>query len=128
VGFYEVPGGEGLVQGIIAIVISFALAAFLLGHENVGMHIVRRGAFVEGSTRDRARCSKLFEYMLRVEKFGVNVFRGMKFPADDEDFGRDVSIPNKDVVGEFLLYFHIGCLTLTLKKGVLLPPPFRTID
>jgi len=29
--------------------------------------------------------------MLRVEEFGVNVFRGIKLPADNKDFGRDVS-------------------------------------
>jgi len=98
VGFDKVHGREGLIQGIISIVVSFALATFLLGHEDVGVRIVRRATFVKGSTRDRASGNKLLEYVLRVEEFGVYVFRGMKIPADDEDFGRDISRQTKEVL------------------------------
>ena len=127
-GFDKVHGGENFIQSIISIVISVALATFLLGHEDVGLRIVRRSTFVEGSARDRASGIKLLKHVLRVEEFGIYVFRGMKIPADDEDFSRDISRRNKEDVIELVGFTCIECWTRTLKKEAWLPPPFRTVD
>ena len=128
VGFDKVHSRYGPVQCIISIVISLALATFLLGHEDVSVCIVRRSTFVEGSTRDGASGGKLLKNVLRVEEFGIYGFRGMKIPADDENFSGDISGQNKEDVIELVVYTCIECWTRTLKKEVWLPQPFQTVD
>jgi len=123
VGFDKIHGREDLIEGIIAVIIPFALATFLLGHEDVGVHIVCRGAFIGGSTRDSASGGKLPKHMLRVEKFWVNVFRGIEFPADNEDFGRDISRQEKMMLwcSDMLAYVTLGSY---LEEGGLVASTF----
>lgn len=43
---------------------------------------------------------EFFEYVFRVEEFGVDEFRGEEVLADDEDFGGDVTVGGLARVGQ----------------------------
>lgn len=91
---YEFGGGNRLEQRIIAIGVTVSMTAFLPWLEDIcsgrGQHI-HAGGSCSGSW-SRWESGDIFENMLWIEEFGVDMSRREEIRADHENFSGNISM------------------------------------
>ena len=75
------------MKSVVAISVSVPLSSLLLGMKNVGLDVVGGYSLVGGWIE----YGDFLEYVLRIEKFGIDEFGCQKLMADDEYLGGDIS-------------------------------------